>query len=105
MPQENRTKPGATASPPHCARRSTVLCTPPKLVAAGRLWAAATSFGGLHSTVDRRAQWGGDAVAPGFVRFSCGIEDTADVVADLSSALDAALGERALGERALGGLR
>ena len=52
---------------------------------------AATSFGGVHSTIDRRAQWGGDAVAPGFVRFSCGIEDTADLVADLSAAL-AALG-------------
>ena len=57
------------------------------LVAGSRLWTAATSFGGVHSTVDRRAQWGGDAVAPGFVRFSCGIEDTADLVADLSVAL------------------
>jgi cystathionine gamma-lyase len=61
-----------------------------RLLAASRLWAAATSFGGLHSTVDRRAQWGGDAVAPGFVRFSCGIEDTGDLVADLTAALDAA---------------
>jgi len=59
------------------------------LVAASRLWIAATSFGGVHSTVDRRAQWGGDPVAPGFVRFSCGIEDTADLVEDLSAALDA----------------
>ena len=58
---------------------------------ATRLWTAATSFGGVHSTVDRRAQWGGDAVPPGFVRFSCGIEDTADLVADLSGGL-AALG-------------
>jgi cystathionine gamma-lyase len=63
-----------------------------RLVAASRLWAAATSFGGLHSTLDRRAQWGGDAVPPGFVRFSCGIEDTADVATDLATALDAALG-------------
>jgi cystathionine gamma-lyase len=60
-----------------------------RLVAASRLWTAATSFGGVHSTVDRRAQWGGDAVAPGFVRLSCGIEDTADLVADLAAALDA----------------
>ncbi|MGR6965626.1 cystathionine gamma-lyase [Geodermatophilus sp. URMC 61] len=64
-----------------------------RLVAASRLWAAATSFGGLHSTLDRRAQWGGDAVPPGFVRFSCGIEDTADVVTDLATALDTALGQ------------
>jgi cystathionine gamma-lyase len=59
------------------------------LVSRSRLWTAATSFGGVHSTVDRRAQWGGDAVAPGFVRFSCGIEDTADLVTDLSAALAA----------------
>ena len=51
-----------------------------RLLAATRLWTAATSFGGVHSTVDRRAQWGGDAVAPGFVRLSCGIEDTDDLV-------------------------
>jgi cystathionine gamma-lyase len=59
------------------------------LLANARLWTAATSFGGVHSTVDRRAQWGGDAVPPGFVRLSCGIEDTADLVADLSVALAA----------------
>lgn len=61
-----------------------------RVLGASRLWAAATSFGGVHSTVDRRAQWGGDAVGEGFVRFSCGIEDTADLVADLSAALDTA---------------
>lgn len=60
-----------------------------RLLAATGLWAAATSFGGVHSTIDRRAQWGADAVAPGFVRLSCGIEDTADLVADLSVALAA----------------
>jgi cystathionine gamma-lyase len=59
-----------------------------RFLGASRLWTAATSFGGVHSTVDRRAQWGGDAVAPGFVRFSCGIEDAADLVADLAAALD-----------------
>jgi cystathionine gamma-lyase len=58
-----------------------------QLVRSSRLVAAATSFGGIHTTVDRRAQWGGDAVPAGFVRFSCGIEDTADLVADLTSAL------------------
>jgi cystathionine gamma-lyase len=60
-----------------------------RMLGASRLWAAATSFGGVHSTVDRRAQWGGDDVPAGFLRFSCGIEDTADLVADLSRALDA----------------
>lgn len=47
----------------------------------------ATSFGGLHSTIDRRARWG-DQVPEGFVRLSCGIEDTADVVNDLNGVLD-----------------
>jgi len=32
-------------------------------LAASRLAIAATSFGGLHTTVDRRAQWGGDRVS------------------------------------------
>jgi cystathionine gamma-lyase len=59
-----------------------------RLLAASALWTAATSFGGVHSTLDRRAQWGGDDVPAGFVRLSCGIEDTADLVADLSAALD-----------------
>lgn len=59
------------------------------LLATSRLWTAATSFGGVHSTIDRRAQWRADAVAPGFVRLSCGIEDTADLVEDLSAALGA----------------
>ncbi|MGB2567411.1 cystathionine gamma-lyase [Micromonospora citrea] len=60
-----------------------------RFVSASRLVAAATSFGGLHTTADRRAQWGDDT-APGFVRLSCGVEDTADLVADIAAALDAA---------------
>ena len=61
-----------------------------RLLAGTRLWTAATSFGGVHSTIDRRAQWGGDDVAPGFVRLSCGIEDTDDLIQDVLGALDAA---------------
>ena len=60
-----------------------------RFLAASELVFAATSFGGLHTTADRRAQWGDDT-APGFVRFSCGIEDTADLTADVTAALDAA---------------
>jgi cystathionine gamma-lyase len=52
-----------------------------------RLVTAATSFGGLHTTADRRAQWGDDT-PPGLVRLSCGVEDTDDIVADILSALD-----------------
>ncbi|MFK3980182.1 cystathionine gamma-lyase [Micromonospora sp. NPDC050397] len=60
-----------------------------RFLRASRLVFAATSFGGLHSSADRRAQWGDDTSA-GFVRLSCGVEDTADLVADILSALDAA---------------
>lgn len=52
-----------------------------------RLVRAATSFGGLHTTADRRAQWGGDLVPPGFVRLSAGCEDAADLVDDVERAL------------------
>jgi cystathionine gamma-lyase len=57
---------------------------------ASRLVGDATSFGGLHTTADRRARWGGDAVPPGFVRLSAGCEDTADLVADVAAALTVA---------------
>jgi cystathionine gamma-lyase len=59
---------------------------------ASRLIAAATSFGGLHTSADRRAQWGDDA-PEGLVRLSCGVEDTEDLVADITAALDAAATE------------
>jgi cystathionine gamma-lyase len=47
----------------------------------------ATSFGGVHSTAERRARWGGDAVGEGFVRFSVGCEDPDDILADVEAAL------------------
>jgi cystathionine gamma-lyase len=58
-----------------------------KFLSASRLVTAATSFGGLHTTADRRAQWGDDA-PEGLVRLSCGVEDTDDLVADILAALD-----------------
>ncbi|HEV7908826.1 MAG TPA: cystathionine gamma-lyase [Pseudonocardiaceae bacterium] len=57
-----------------------------ELLAKSRLLSASTSFGGLHSSLDRRAQWG-DPVPEGLVRLSAGCEDTADLVADVLSAL------------------
>ncbi|AEV88217.1 cystathionine gamma-lyase [Actinoplanes sp. SE50] len=60
-----------------------------RFLSAAKLVFAATSFGGVHTTADRRAQFGDDT-PPGFVRFSCGIEDTADLIADVTQALDAA---------------
>jgi cystathionine gamma-lyase len=53
------------------------------------LVAEATSFGGVHSTAERRARWGTDAVPEGFIRFSAGIEDTEDLLADVERALEA----------------
>ena len=58
------------------------------LVRHSELLVAATSFGGIHTSVDRRARWG-DAVPDGFARISAGIEDTDDLVADVVAALDA----------------
>jgi cystathionine gamma-lyase len=60
-----------------------------RFLVASRLVFAATSFGGLHTTADRRAQWGDDT-PEGLVRLSCGVEDTEDLLADLRAALDAA---------------
>jgi cystathionine gamma-lyase len=54
-----------------------------------RLVSEATSFGGVHSTAERRARWGTDDVPEGFIRFSAGIEDTEDLVADVLKALPA----------------
>lgn len=50
----------------------------------------ATSFGGVHSTAERRARWGADAIGEGFVRFSVGCEHTEDLLADVAAALDSA---------------
>jgi cystathionine gamma-lyase len=60
-----------------------------RFLTASALVFAATSFGGVHTTADRRAQWGDDTSA-GFVRLSCGIEDAEDILADVTAALDAA---------------
>jgi cystathionine gamma-lyase len=50
----------------------------------------ATSFGGVHSTAERRARWGGDAIGEGFIRFSVGCEVADDLIADVEQALQAA---------------
>jgi cystathionine gamma-lyase len=58
-----------------------------RFLAALELVAEATSFGGVHSTAERRARWGTDDVAPGFIRFSAGCEDAEDLLADVEQAL------------------
>lgn len=57
-----------------------------RLVERSALLVAATSFGGIHTSVDRRARWG-DPVPEGFARMSLGIEDTDDLLSDIASAL------------------
>jgi cystathionine gamma-lyase len=54
---------------------------------SARLVREATSFGGVHTSAERRARWGGDAVPEGFVRLSVGVEAADDLVADLAHAL------------------
>ncbi len=48
-----------------------------------------TSFGGITSSAERRARWGGDAVSEGFIRLSAGCEAIEDLLADLDQALHA----------------
>ena len=52
-----------------------------------RIVAEATSFGGTHTTAERRARWGTDPIAEGFIRMSAGLEDAEDLVADVLGAL------------------
>jgi cystathionine gamma-lyase len=59
-----------------------------RFLAACSLVAEATSFGGVHSSAERRARWSGNAVAEGFIRFSAGCEAPDDLLADVEQALD-----------------
>jgi cystathionine gamma-lyase len=61
-----------------------------RFLAAAHLVTEATSFGGVHTTAERRLRWAGDDVPEGFIRLSAGCEDTADLVADVERALAAA---------------
>lgn len=62
--------------------------TAERFLNASRLVAEATSFGGVHSMAERRARWEGNDVPEGFIRLSVGCEDTADLLADITRALD-----------------
>lgn len=61
-----------------------------RFLAALTLVDDATSFGSVRSTAERRGRWGGDAVPEGFIRFSVGVEEPADLIADVTAALDTA---------------
>lgn len=60
-----------------------------RFLASCELVIEATSFGGVHTTAERRARWGSDAVPEGFIRLSAGCEDAQDLIDDISRALDA----------------
>lgn len=62
--------------------------TAEKFLASCQVVKEATSFGGVHSTAERRARWGGDTIPEGFIRFSAGCEDTEDLLEDLEQALN-----------------
>ncbi len=92
--------PGLPSDPSHklasrqMTRFGTIVCfTLPseeqaeRFLAASRLVTEATSFGGVHSSAERRGRWGGDAVAPGFIRMSVGCEHPDDLIADVEQAL------------------
>ncbi|MCV7300463.1 cystathionine gamma-lyase [Mycobacterium barrassiae] len=57
-----------------------------EFVERSALVVSSTSFGGIHTSLDRRARWG-DSVSDGFARISLGIEDTDDLISDFEQAL------------------
>ena len=59
-----------------------------RFLANATLVTEATSFGGITTTAERRARWGHDGVAPGFIRMSVGCEDAGDLIEDMRQALD-----------------
>ncbi len=56
-------------------------------LSAADLITQATSFGGVHTSAERRARWGQDEVPDGFIRLSAGCEDRADLLAEIERAL------------------
>jgi cystathionine gamma-lyase len=59
-----------------------------RFLAICELVADATSFGGVHSSAERRARWPGNDVPEGFIRMSVGCETPDDLIADVEQALD-----------------
>jgi cystathionine gamma-lyase len=60
-----------------------------RFIGACRFVRPATSFGGLHTSAERRARWG-DQVAEGFIRLSVGCEPIEPLWRDIEAALSAA---------------
>jgi cystathionine gamma-lyase len=60
-----------------------------RFLAESRIVIEATSFGGVHTSAERRARWAADDVPEGFIRLSAGCEALADLLADIEGALAA----------------
>jgi cystathionine gamma-lyase len=58
-----------------------------RFISAAKFVRAATSFGGVQTSAERRARWG-DKVADGFLRLSIGCEPVEALWADIEAALD-----------------
>ncbi len=58
-----------------------------RFLAACELVIEASSFGGVHTSAERKARWEIDVVSGGLIRLSVGIEDPEDLRADLEQAL------------------
>lgn len=93
--------PGLPGDPSHAVARRQMLRYGPvvsfelagrdeseRFLRACRLVDEATSFGAVHTTAERRARWGGDAISEGFIRMSAGCEHIDDLREDLAQALD-----------------
>ena len=67
-------------------------CAADRVVAACRLWVAATSLGGVESTMERRRRWPAESagIPEGLLRLSVGVEDVEDLWRDMDRALQAA---------------
>jgi cystathionine gamma-lyase len=61
-----------------------------RFLESSELIVQATSFGGIHTTAERRARWGMDDIDEGWIRLSAGIEDAVDLAADVERALERA---------------
>ncbi|RDE09881.1 cystathionine gamma-lyase [Pelagibacterium lacus] len=62
--------------------------TAERFIAESRFIVPATSFGGVHTSAERRARWG-DQVAEGYVRLSIGCEPADALWSDFASVLNA----------------
>ncbi|HYH59705.1 MAG TPA: cystathionine gamma-lyase [Thermoleophilaceae bacterium] len=60
-------------------------------LAAAAFVTEATSFGGTHTTAERRARWGSDDIPEGWIRLSAGCEDPDALAEDIAQALARAL--------------